>query len=57
MNLSLHTSTLFAVAAFAAIPAFGQRTAEQLPPSHETARGLGQDVTETGAAPAVRRSR
>ena len=56
MNLSLHTSTLFAVAAFAAIPAFGQRTAEQLPPSHEAARGLGQDVTETGAAPAVRRA-
>ena len=47
MNFNLHTSTLFAVAAFAAIPAFGQRTAEQVPDSNPTAHRIGSDPTES----------
>lgn len=56
MNLNLHTSTLFAVAAFAAIPAFGQRTAEQVPDSNPTSRRIGNDPAESVAKTEARRA-
>ena len=58
MNSNLHTSSLFsfAVAACMALPALGQRTAEQLPSSPEKAPTLGADANEMGPKTESRRA-